>query len=73
MRVLRRSGLFSTGTLQVRRILTRIPATLSGKKHVYIEAEPKTQQSRLFALLHRLLHLGGMPGNKKPQAALEAA
>ena len=37
---------FATGTLQVRRILTRIPAALPEKKHLYIEAEPKTQQSR---------------------------
>lgn len=37
---------FSTGTLQVRRILTRIPAALPEKKHLYIAAEPKTQQSR---------------------------
>jgi integrase len=35
---------FSTGTLQVRRILTRIPSETSGK--VYIEAEPKTEKSR---------------------------
>ena len=35
---------FSTGTLQVRRILTRIPSETSGK--VFIEAEPKTQYSR---------------------------
>src|SRR5579872_3672888 len=36
----------TTGMLQVRRILTRIPSTLSEKKHVYVEAEPKTQKSR---------------------------
>ncbi len=35
---------FSTGTLQVRRILTRVPSEASVK--VFIEAEPKTQQSR---------------------------
>jgi integrase len=35
---------FSTGTLQVRRILTRIPSETSGK--VFVEAEPKTQYSR---------------------------
>jgi integrase len=35
---------FTTGTLQVRRILTRIPSETEGK--VYIEAEPKTQKSR---------------------------
>lgn len=35
---------FSTGTLQVRRILTRIPSKMPGKG--YVEAEPKTQKSR---------------------------
>lgn len=35
---------FSTGTLQVRRILTGVPSETSGK--VFIEAEPKTQHSR---------------------------
>jgi integrase len=35
---------FSTGTLQVRRILTRVPSRTSVK--VFIEAEPKTQHSR---------------------------
>ncbi|MEO8973771.1 MAG: site-specific integrase [Ktedonobacteraceae bacterium] len=45
---------FSTGTLQVRRILTRVPSETAGK--VFIEAEPKTEKSRrsitiaLFAL-----------------------
>lgn len=35
---------FVTGTLQVCRILTRIPSETSGK--VFIEADPKTQKSR---------------------------
>jgi len=35
---------FVTGTLQVRRILTRIPSKMPGKG--YVEAEPKTQKSR---------------------------
>jgi integrase len=35
---------FTTATLQVRRILTRIPSAAGGKE--YIEAEPKTQKSR---------------------------
>lgn len=35
---------FSTGTLQVRRILTRIPSKMPGKG--YMESEPKTQKSR---------------------------
>ena len=46
---------FSTGMLQVRRILTHMPARLNGKGG-YVEAEPKTEKSRrsiaiaLFAL-----------------------
>jgi len=36
---------FLTGTLQVRRILTHMPARLNGKGG-YIEAEPKTESSR---------------------------
>jgi integrase len=36
---------FSTGTLQVRRILTHMPAKLNGKGG-YVEAEPKTEGSR---------------------------
>lgn len=35
---------FATGTLQVRRILTRVPSRTSPR--VFIEAEPKTQHSR---------------------------
>ncbi len=35
---------FATGTLQVRRILTRVPSKLPGKG--FVETEPKTQRSR---------------------------
>lgn len=35
---------FTTGTLQIRRILSRIPSKLPGKG--YVESEPKTQKSR---------------------------
>ncbi len=35
---------FATGTLQIRRILTRVPTRMPGKG--YVEAEPKTQKSR---------------------------
>ncbi len=35
---------FATGTLQIRRILTRIPSKMPGKG--YTEVEPKTQRSR---------------------------
>lgn len=37
---------FSTGKLQVQRILSRVLADTPEKKHVYVEAEPKTQRSR---------------------------
>ncbi|HTK06309.1 MAG TPA: site-specific integrase [Ktedonobacteraceae bacterium] len=37
---------FKTGTLQVRRILSRVPTKMPGRTHVYVEAEPKTKQSR---------------------------
>ncbi len=36
---------FSAGTLQVRRVLTHMPAKLNGKGG-YVEAEPKTEKSR---------------------------
>lgn len=36
---------FANGTLQVRRILTHMPAKLNGKGG-YVEAEPKTEKSR---------------------------
>jgi integrase len=35
---------FSTGTLQIRRILTRVPSKMPGKG--YVETEPKTPKSR---------------------------
>ena len=35
---------FTTSTLQIRRILTRVPTKMPGKG--YVEAEPKTQKSR---------------------------
>jgi integrase len=34
------------GVLQVRRILSRVPTKTPGRTHVYVEAEPKTKQSR---------------------------
>lgn len=34
------------GVLQVRRILSRVPTNMPGRTHVYVEAEPKTKQSR---------------------------
>ncbi|MBV9690100.1 MAG: tyrosine-type recombinase/integrase [Ktedonobacteraceae bacterium] len=39
---------FATSTLQVRRILTRVPTKLraEGHKEVFVEAEPKTRRSR---------------------------
>ncbi len=40
---------FATGTLQVRRILTRVPSKLPGKG--YVEAEPKTQKSRRSVII----------------------
>lgn len=52
---------FSAGTLQVRRILTHMPAKLNGKGG-YVEAEPKTEKSRRsislasFALEHLKQH-----------------
>lgn len=36
---------FATETLQVRRILTRVPTDTPEREHVYIEAEPKTRKS----------------------------
>ena len=35
---------FATGTLQIRRILTRVPSKMPGKG--FVESEPKTQKSR---------------------------
>lgn len=37
---------FKTGVLHVRRILSRVPSKMPGRTHVYVEAEPKTKQSR---------------------------
>ena len=37
---------FVSGTLHVRRILSRVPTKTPGRTHVYVEAEPKTKQSR---------------------------
>ncbi len=37
---------FTTGTLQVRRILSRVPTQVAKREHAYVEAEPKTQKSR---------------------------
>jgi integrase len=37
---------FESCTLQVRRILSRVPTNTPGREHVYVEAEPKTQKSR---------------------------
>lgn len=36
----------TTGTLHVRRILSRVPTQTPERNHVYVEAEPKTQKSR---------------------------
>jgi integrase len=40
---------FTTGTLQARRILTRVPTKMPGKG--YVEAEPKTEKGRRSILL----------------------
>lgn len=37
---------FDTNTLQVRRLLSRVPTDTPNRQHVYVEAEPKTQKSR---------------------------
>lgn len=37
---------FEAGTLQVRRILSRVPTKTPNRQHVYVEAEPKTKRSR---------------------------
>lgn len=37
---------FDAGTLQVRRILSRVPTQSENRQHVYVEAEPKTHMSR---------------------------
>ena len=40
-----------TGTLQVVRVLTRVPTNMPKREHVYVEAEPKTQKSRRSVLI----------------------
>ena len=40
---------FSSGTLQIRRILTRVPTKMPGKG--FVEAEPKTQKSRRSVII----------------------
>jgi integrase len=42
---------FKTGTLQVVRVLTRVPTKMPEREHVYIEAEPRTEKSRRSVLL----------------------
>jgi integrase len=42
---------FKTGTLQVVRVLTRVPTKMPNREHVYIEAEPKTQKSRRSVII----------------------
>ena len=42
---------FKTGTLQVVRVLTRIPTKMPEREHVYVEAEPKTQKSRRSVII----------------------
>lgn len=37
---------FKAATLQVVRVLTRVPTKMPQREHVYIEAEPKTEKSR---------------------------
>ncbi|WP_165423249.1 tyrosine-type recombinase/integrase [Ktedonosporobacter rubrisoli] len=37
---------FKNGTLQVQRILSRVPTQTPKRVHVYVEAEPKTKRSR---------------------------
>lgn len=37
---------FSSGKLQVRRVLSRVPTKMEDREHVYVEAEPKTAKSR---------------------------
>jgi integrase len=42
---------FKTGTLQVVRVLTRVPTKMPKRGHVYMEAEPKTQKSRRSVMI----------------------
>jgi integrase len=40
-----------TGTLQVRRVLSRVPTNMPEREHVYVEAKPKIQQSRRSVMI----------------------
>ncbi len=42
---------FKAGTLQVVRVLTRVPTKMPKREHVYVEAEPKTEKSRRSVLI----------------------
>ena len=42
---------FTTGMLQVLRVLTRVPTKMPERQHVYVEAEPKTKNSRRSVLI----------------------
>lgn len=42
---------FKTGMLQVVRVLMRVPTKMPERKHVYVEAEPKTKESRRSVLV----------------------
>jgi len=42
---------FSAETLQVLRVLTRVPTKMPEREHVYVEAEPKTKNSRRSVLI----------------------
>ncbi len=47
---------FKAGTLQVVRVLTRVPTKMPEREHVYVEAEPKTEKSRRSVLLAPFAH-----------------
>src|SRR5258708_14464359 len=40
-----------TGTLQVVRVLTRVPTNMPKREHVYVEAEPNTHKSLRCVLI----------------------
>ena len=42
---------FTTGTLQVLRVLTRVPTKMPERQHVYVEAETKTKNSRRSVII----------------------
>ena len=42
---------FEARLLQVRRVLSRVPTNMPEREHVYVEAEPKTQQSRRSVMI----------------------